>query len=237
VIVGVHSPEFPFERDAGNVARAIERNGLEYPVAQDNDFATWNAYGNQFWPAKYLIDARGRVRYVHFGEGEYDTTEDAIRSLLAEAGERRLGRPTAARSEVASPAATPETYVGAARAERFVNGPLVEGVREYDPGEPDALPLHHAALEGRWRVQPERSVAAGADARLHLRFVARKVFLVLGSERRTRAVTVQVDGRTTRSVSVRDQTLYELVSLREPGDHLLTLDVPKGVEAYAFTFG
>ena len=90
-IVGVHAPEFPFERDAGNVERAVRSNGLRYPVAQDNDFATWSAYENQFWPAKYLIDARGRVRYTHFGEGEYEATERAIRSLLAEAGHDRLG--------------------------------------------------------------------------------------------------------------------------------------------------
>jgi peroxiredoxin len=90
-IVGVHAPEFPFERDPGNVAQAIDGNGLRYPVVQDNDFVTWRAYGTQFWPAKYLIDARGRVRYTHFGEGKYDKTERAIRSLLAEAGHDRRG--------------------------------------------------------------------------------------------------------------------------------------------------
>ena len=90
-IVGVHAPEFPFEKDAGNVAEAIERNGLAYPVVQDNDFGTWNAFGNQYWPAKYLIDAEGKIRYVHFGEGDYETTEQAIRSLLAENGDADLG--------------------------------------------------------------------------------------------------------------------------------------------------
>ena len=92
-IVGVHTPEFPFERDAGNVRDAIGRNGLRYPVAQDNEYATWNAYGNEYWPAKYLIDARGRVRYVHFGEGDDDQTEQAIRDLLAEAGDRPAPTP------------------------------------------------------------------------------------------------------------------------------------------------
>ena len=94
-VIGVHAPEFPFERDAGNVARAVRGNGLRYPVAQDNEFATWNAYGNQFWPAKYLIDARGRVRYTHFGEGDYEETEAAIRASAGggrRSGTRRAGR-------------------------------------------------------------------------------------------------------------------------------------------------
>jgi cytochrome c biogenesis protein CcdA/thiol-disulfide isomerase/thioredoxin len=238
-VIGLHAPEFPFERDAGNVARAIEQNGLEYPVAQDNDFATWNAYGNQFWPAKYLIDSRGRVRYTHFGEGAYDETEGAIRTLLREAGKEDLGGRAAARSESASAAATPETYVGSARAERFVNGPLIDGTSTFTLGDQAAadLPLHHAGLDGRWRIEPERSIAAGAGSRLHLRFAARKVFLVLGSERGTRAVRVGVDGRAHRTVRVSAHTLYELVRLPSAGVHLLTLELPKGVEAYAFTFG
>src|SRR4051794_28993575 len=123
-IIGMHAPEFPFERDAGNVEGAIERNHLRYAVAQDNDFATWNAYGNQYWPAKYLIDARGRVRYVHFGEGEYDRTERAIRSLLEESGHGRLGRMAGARVERPQGVQTPESYLGAERAERFLNGAI-----------------------------------------------------------------------------------------------------------------
>jgi len=238
-VIGLHAPEFPFERDAGNVASAIRQNGLEYPVAQDNEFITWSAYGNQFWPAKYLIDSRGRVRYTHFGEGEYDETERAIRTLLREAGRDDLGDRTAARSESASATATPETYVGSARAERFVNGPLVDGPRAFEFGEELAaqLPVHHAALDGRWRIEPERSVAAAASSRLHLRFAARKVFLVLGTKGDAQSVRVRVDGRRHRVVRVTEHTLYELVQLPRAGEHLLTLDVPKGVEAYAFTFG
>ena len=111
-VVGVHTPEFPFERDAGNVQRAVAQNGLRYPVAQDNDYATWDAWSNQYWPAKYLIDARGRVRYAHFGEGDYAQTESAIRALLAEAGAARLGAAARAHVEVPSHGlATPETYL------------------------------------------------------------------------------------------------------------------------------
>src|SRR6185295_17899833 len=131
-VIGVHSPEFAFEKDAGNVADAIVRDGIHYPVVQDNDLGTWNAFGNQYWPAKYLIDADGRIRYAHFGEGSYGQTEAAIRSLLAEAGAGRLGaaaKPGAV--ERADPMLrTPETYLGTARAEGWIAGPQ-QGSKDY----------------------------------------------------------------------------------------------------------
>jgi cytochrome c biogenesis protein CcdA/thiol-disulfide isomerase/thioredoxin len=238
-VIGVHAPEFPFERDAGNVEAAVERNGLRYAVAQDNEFATWSAYGNQFWPAKYLIDARGRVRYYHFGEGDYEETEQAIRSLLAEAGEQRLGGRTRARVAQALPGATPESYLGAARAERFVNGRLELGTADFrlpEPG-PRILPLHHLGLDGRWRVEPSRAVAAGPDSRVHLRFAAKRVFLVLGASGGPKQVEVQVDGRRRRTVQVTGHRLYEVARLPRPGVHLLTLHAQAGTEAFAFTFG
>jgi len=238
-IVGLHAPEFPFERDADNVDRAVRQNGIDYPVAQDNDFATWTAYGNQFWPAKYLIDARGRVRYTHFGEGEYDETERAVRELLEEAGRNELGGRAAARSESAIAGATPETYLGAERAERFVTGPFGEGTQAFRFGDGQAagLPVHHLAFDGRWLIRRQSAEPAGDRGRLHLRFAARKVFLVLGSRDAPRSVEVALDGRAYRTVRVREHRLYELVQLRRPGVHLLTLNVPRGVEGYAFTFG
>ena len=146
-IVGVHTPEFPFERDAENVKDAIAQNGLRYPVAQDNDYATWDAYGNQFWPAKYLIDARGQVRYTHFGEGDYEETEEAIRRLLEEAGRGPPPGLAEARAERASPfVTTPESYLGAARADRFVNGSIRVGAQTFAAtgrpraGRPACLP-------------------------------------------------------------------------------------------------
>jgi len=240
-IIGVHAPEFPFERDAGNVEDAVRRNGLRYAVAQDNDFVTWRAYGNEFWPAKYLIDARGQVRYTHFGEGEYGTTERAIRSLLAEAGSERLGASARAdaREDGALRGATPETYLGAERAERFVNGPLAEGTTAFQlpPPGPRGLPPHHLGLEGRWRIEGSRAVAAGDGARLHLRFAARRVFLVLGSRRGPRDVGVVLDGKPRRPLRVATHRLYDIVRLPRAGTHLLTLDFERGTEAYAFTFG
>jgi cytochrome c biogenesis protein CcdA/thiol-disulfide isomerase/thioredoxin len=236
-IIGLHAPEFPFERDAGNVQNAIDRNELRYPVAQDNDFATWTAYGNRYWPAKYLIDASGRVRYTHFGEGDYDVTERAIRSLLVEAGRKSVGRRTNARVESPLAGATPESYLGAQRAERFVNGVLEPGTHDYAlPGPAAALPPHHLAYDGRWGIGASHATAVGRRARLHLRFFARRVFLVLGADGR-RAVDVALDGEPRRRFFVHRKRLYDIVTLPEAGDHLLSLTLDPGTEAYAFTFG
>lgn len=247
-IVGVHTPEFPFERDAGNVADAIDQSGLRYAVAQDNDYATWDAYANRYWPAKYLIDARGRVRYTHFGEGAYDETERAIRELLSEAGREPPARRARARaSRAARGVTTPESYLGAARADRFVNGPIVPGAQTFQP--PAAgLPLDHLAYEGRWRIDADAATAV-RGARLHLGFGARRVFLVLGSRGdRPRTVRVLLDGRPLPErlagpdvrdgrVTVAEQRLYRLVDLGRVGGHVLTLELAPGVSGYAFTFG
>jgi cytochrome c biogenesis protein CcdA/thiol-disulfide isomerase/thioredoxin len=246
-IVGVHTPEFAFEREADNVERAIAQNRLRYPVAQDNDYAIWEAWGNQYWPAKYLIDARGRVRYVHFGEGAYEETDAAIRALLAEAGADRLGAPARARVEVPSDElATPETYLGYERAERFLPGPPRPGLGRY-PGEDDLPPVHFA-LSGTWKVTAEAATAT-ANAEIHARVTARKVFLVLSSKgERSREVDVLLDGEPIQPseagadvragrVIVREERLYRLVSLDRVEDRRLTLVLPPGVTGYAFTFG
>jgi cytochrome c biogenesis protein CcdA/thiol-disulfide isomerase/thioredoxin len=245
-IVGVHTPEFPFERDAGNVKRAIDQNGLRYPVAQDNDYATWDAWSNQYWPAKYLIDARGRVRYAHFGEGDYDKTESAIRALLAETGASKLGAAARAHVEVASSElATPETYLNYERAQNF-DPPLRPGTGSY--AGTDDLPPVHFSLSGTWNVSKE-SATAVRDAQIHARVTARKVFLVLGtSDGQPRDVRVLLDGRplpdavagqdvTHGRATVSAQRLYRLVSLPRVEDRRLTVKLPPGVSGYAFTFG
>jgi cytochrome c biogenesis protein CcdA/thiol-disulfide isomerase/thioredoxin len=248
VIVGVHTPEFTFERERDNVERAVDDNDLRYAVAQDNEYATWNAWGNQYWPAKYLIDARGRVRYAHFGEGAYAQTERAIRTLLAEAGERRLPaesdvRPTAAAAGVR----TPETYLGELRAQGFAGTPPESGRRRY-PAPPEGLEASQFALSGTWDVDDESATAA-AGARIHARPVAREVYLVMSSRNSLpRRVRVLLDGEaiapelagpdvSAGAVTVERQRLYRLVSLPEVGEHELELRVPAGVSAYAFTFG
>ncbi len=247
VVVGVHTPEFQFEHEAGNVAASIRQNAIRYPVAQDNEYATWQAWGNQAWPSKYLVDARGRVRYTHIGEGAYEQTEAAIRSLLAEAGADRLGDGVRVPpGERAWRMSTPETYLGAARARGFVGTPQL-GVHDYArPG--GRLARHSFALGGRWRID-EESAEAVADARLDARVLGKSVYLVLGSRGdRRRHVRVLLDGKPIRAdqagadvrrgrVTVTRQRLYRLVSLPLAGEHRLALRFDPGVTGFAFTFG
>jgi cytochrome c biogenesis protein CcdA/thiol-disulfide isomerase/thioredoxin len=247
-IVGVHTPEFPFERETGNVENAIDEYDLEYPVVQDNEYGTWDAFRNQYWPAKYLIDANGEIRYTHFGEGDYETTEAAIRSLLEEAGRDPGGR-AEADAETADPGlATPETYLGAARAQGWLNGPIVPGRRDFGGGtKPIDLPPNGFYYRGEWDVSPE-SATAGEGAAIDLRFKARRVFLVLGAEDHPGDVRVLLDGKPLpdsaagedvagSTARIDEQRLYRLVDLRKAGDHELTLELDPGVEGYAFTFG
>jgi cytochrome c biogenesis protein CcdA/thiol-disulfide isomerase/thioredoxin len=246
-IVGVHTPEFPFERDAANVEAAIGSAGIRYPVAQDNEQATWNAYGNQYWPAEYFIDAEGRVRYAHFGEGEYGEKEKVIRELLEEAG-HRVGRGDAGAHgiEASKRLTTPETYLGAARAERFVNPMLSPGLHDFGADGPSP-PLNEFAYRGRWRIGLDSATAA-AGASLDLRFGARRVYLVLGSSGRERRMRVLLDGRPIAAadagadvrddiVTISGQRLYSLVDLPRAERHLLTLVPEAGTSGYAFTFG
>lgn len=248
VIVGVHTPEFPFEREADNVQGAIEQNGLTYPVVQDNDYGTWNAFGNQYWPAKYLIDPDGQVRYAHFGEGAYETTESAIRSLLAESEPDLGGRAGDVDPETADPAVrTPETYLGSLRARGWLNGQLEPGRFDFDAPQ-DAPPLNGFAYSGQWRIT-EESGEALRNARIDATFRARDVYLVLGSPQGEREVRVLLDGQpiapedagedVTRAgvVEVSKERLYRLVESPEAGEHTLTLEFDEGVSGYAFTFG
>ena len=246
-VVGVHTPEFPFERDASNVADAIDQNGIDYPVVQDNDRGTWNAYGNQYWPAKYLIDADGQVRYVHFGEGEYETTERAIRTLLRERGDDRLGAGARVSGEQAPTAVTtPETYLGSARALNFANGRIAPGAHGFG-ALPASLDTDQFAYGGRWRIGRE-AATAGAGARLAAEFNADKIFLVMGSPGRERRLRVFLDGRPIPdrlagedvrdgAASISAQRLYRLVNLERPGRHRLELRFQPGIAGYAFTFG
>jgi thiol-disulfide isomerase/thioredoxin len=230
-IVGVHTPEFAFERVPANVRSAVRRLMLRYPVALDNEFGTWNAYANEYWPAKYLIDRDGRIRYTHFGEGAYDETEERIRSLL---GEKRLTRRAPDLPDPTPRAAiTPETYLGYLRLERFANG---RGARDraFDYRFTGRLRPDELAYDGRWRVERERIVAV-RHARLRLRFLARDVFLVLAGSGR---LDVRVGGRLLSRVPVRGTPrLYTLLDGRRRRTGVLELRFTPGLAAYAFTFG
>jgi len=245
-IVGVHSPEFPFEREAANVEAAIAAEGIRYPVVQDNELGTWSAYENQYWPAEYFIDAKGDVRYVHFGEGEYGEKEQVIRELLAEAGDRVGRGMSGARGiEPSAGVTTPETYLGVARAERFTDAELSPGLHDFSA--PRAVPPNEWAFRGPWRVEFHSATAAGGS--LELNFGARHVYLVLGTvDGSARRVKVFLDGKPIGAdaagsdvhggaVTVNSQRLYDLVDLPRVGHHVLRLEPEAGVTGYAFTFG
>ena len=229
-IVGVYTPEFAFEHVRGNVARAARDLKVSWPVALDNDYATWTAYSNEYWPAEYLVDRAGRIRRVHFGEGEYGETERAIRALL------RAGGRGASSVADATPTAvvTPETYLGYARLDqsRYL-GSEVEPRRSAVYRLAPNLGRDGLSYGGRWTIADERATA-GANARLQLLFHAHDVYLVLGGRGRVR---VLVDGRPVKTVSVDGDRLYPLVTGRRLRTALLELRFDPGVNGYAFTFG
>ncbi|HEX5799973.1 MAG TPA: cytochrome c biogenesis protein DipZ [Gaiellaceae bacterium] len=227
-IVGVHTPEFAFEHELANVRENVAELGIRYPVALDNRYGTWTVWRNQYWPAKYLIDRDGHVRYYHFGEGDYEETEAAIRTLLGPGAPPASGLAEEGLRELV----TPESYLGWQRLARHA-GTDVQRDREaaYEP--PAQLAENELAFGGFWTVEDERAVA-GRDATLRLRYRARDVFLVLTG---TGSVQVLVDGRAERRVRVTGDRLYTLVEREEVGDHLLELRLDPGLAAYAFTFG
>ena len=235
VIVGVHTPEFAFERDADNVRRAVRDLDVAYPVALDNAYGTWTAWQNRYWPAKYFVDRAGRLRYAHFGEGGYEESERVLRQLLAEDSDTELVSADIA-DETPSGEQTPETYLGYQRLDRFVGSELAPD-REAEYTIPDYVPLHGVAYGGRWTVEGER-IVAGEDARLRLPFHARDVFLVLGTSGEPGSVEVSLDGERVGTVPVTVHDLYTLARIPgEKRDHVLDLRFSPGTEAYAFTFG
>ena len=252
VVVGVHAPEFAFEHDTGNVSAAIARFGITYPVAQDNEFATWGAYSNQYWPAHYLIDATGRIRAEHFGEGDYDGTEADIRALLQEAGKSGLPGETAGQSGAQSsvPIAngqTPETYLGSARQSGFQGTYPGDGTHKFQL--PSKLDLNSWGLDGSWDVSPQYITATQAGNKLTLSFNARDVYLVMSAPGSVTAhVTIggaatlpsggTEDVSASGEVTVSSSRLYHLVHLpaSQQATVTITFDAP-GPQAFAFTFG
>jgi cytochrome c biogenesis protein CcdA/thiol-disulfide isomerase/thioredoxin len=255
VVIGVHSPEFAFERDPANVRKAVADFGIRYPVALDSDLAIWRAFNNRYWPAHYLADAQGRIRYHHFGEGSTAEAETAIRALLAEKG-AKLGDASAVVAKGASAAAdfaairSPETYVGSRRAKSFASpGGFGNGVRDY--AFPQGFALNEWALAGRWAVEAQRGVSATAGAKIAFRFRARDLHLVLGSASgRPVRFRVTIDGNapgadygtdvdSAGSGQITGQRLYQLIRQKDPSrERLFTIEfLDPGAEAYAFTFG
>lgn len=259
VVIGVHAPEFAFERNFDNVKKAVADLGITYPVALDNDWHLWRAMHNNYWPAHYFIDAEGRVRYHHFGEGGYDESEKVIRQLLAEAGHAPAGpmASTGAGRAAEVGAAygdldSPETYIGYHRADRFVSpgGQSKDQARPYSI--PGSLKLNEWALGGQWTVGPQAAVLTLAPGRIAYRFHARDLHLVLGPGDGGRPVRfrVTIDGKAPGGDAgadvkpdgtgvVTEERLYQLV--RQKGavkDRTFTIEfLDPGVQAFSFTFG
>jgi thiol-disulfide isomerase/thioredoxin len=257
VVIGVHAPEFAFEREPANVARAIKDLGIRYPVALDNNYVLWRALQNNYWPAHYFVDAQGRVRYHHFGEGDYDGSERVIRQLLAEAGHAPAGepmRPITARGAEAAAAAdeieSPETYIGYARADRFVSpGGLVQDKLKSYASAP--LSLNDWSLEGQWLDSRQSALSLAPHAKISFRFHARDLHLVLGSrsgkpvryrvtlDGKVPGLDAGVDVAADGAGTVKEQRLYQLVRQKsDVRDRTFTIEVlDAGVDAFSFTFG
>jgi cytochrome c biogenesis protein CcdA/thiol-disulfide isomerase/thioredoxin len=259
VVIGVHAPEFAFERDVNNVSKAMRDLGINYPVALDNDYKIWRSFDNQYWPAHYFADAQGRIRYHHFGEGAYAESEQVIQQLLREAGAGQVvsdvidinGQGVQQAADLRD-VRSPETYVGYERAAQFASpgGAQPDRLAQYQlPGKPA---LNDWGLEGRWNIGSEQASLNSATGKIAYRFHARDLHLVLGPGADGKPVRfmVTVDGKAPGAAhgmdvapdgsgQVKEQRLYQLV--RQPGDvadHTFTIEfLDAGVAAYAFTFG
>jgi thiol-disulfide isomerase/thioredoxin len=238
VIVGVHTPEFEFEKDTANVARAMAGFQITYPVVQDNNYAIWNAYQNQYWPADYLIDSSGHIRRTDFGEGNYDQTEAAIQTLLAEAGQT-VNLPLDQKPDLApKEPISPESYLGANRSQYFYpNSVLTAGTADFTLS--DNLPADSFSFGGTWDITAESAIA-GAKAVLNYHFLAAKVYLVLSPPANSKSlVNVYIDGKLSTQLTIDSDRLYTLFDVNgPPEDHVIKLEfLTPGTEAFAFTFG
>jgi cytochrome c biogenesis protein CcdA/thiol-disulfide isomerase/thioredoxin len=260
VIVGVHTPEFAFEKDPANVRRAVQELGVGYPVALDADYRIWRAFNNQYWPADYFIDGDGRIRYHYFSEGDYEHSEAVIRELLTSAGYRDLPpagtQPIGAQGALAAADVaqdqSPETYVGYRRAENFASRGGFDRDTAHAYALPSWLDLNHWGLQGVWTVGPQSAVLNEVGGQIAYRFAARDLHLVLGPGENAKPVRfrVQLDGgdpgqnhgadTDARGYGViTEQRLYQLIRQSGAvGEHVFSIQfLDDGVQAYAFTFG
>jgi thiol-disulfide isomerase/thioredoxin len=259
VVIGVHTPEFPFEKDVENVRRAVTDMQIPFPIAIDSDYGIWQAFANHYWPALYFVDAMGRIRHHRFGEGEYDRSELVLQQLLAEAGQSGFDQsiiPIEGRGAEAAPdwdsLRSPENYVGYERTERFASpGGVRPGSRRVYSA-PTQLRLNQWSLSGDWTIEKQDAVLNEPDGRIAYRFHARDLHLVMGPAAPGAPVRFRVllDGQAPGAAhgvdvdeqgtgTVREQRMYQLIRQPAPiGDRLFEIEfLDPGVEAFAFTFG
>jgi thiol-disulfide isomerase/thioredoxin len=258
VVLGIHTPEFAFEKNVDNVKRAVRDLKITYPVAVDNDYALWGNFSNQYWPADYFIDAQGHIRGHAFGEGDYDTSERTIQKLLTEAGYHDVpgdlldvhGSGIEAAQSTAENL-SPETYVGYSRAENFQSGEVTRD-RAATYQVPATLQRDQWGLAGSWEVQGEKAVLAKAPGRIVFRFHGRDLHLVLGPAESGAPIRFKVtldgaepgedhgvDTDAQGNGVVREQRLYQLIrQSRDMRDRTFTVEfLDPGVQAFSFTFG
>lgn len=247
-VLGVHTPEFAFEADPGNVRDAVSALGITYPVALDPDFATWDAFGNRYWPTTYLIDRRGHVRDLHIGEGDEARTETLVRRALGVGDDSPRVGEDAVEAAPGGRDQTPETYVGAARVQRLVAGQRVRPMLPTRYHPPLALPADQFAFGGDWTVY-DQYAQAGDDAAIDLHFRAKGVYLVLDGDGARRTGRVLLDGRAPTSaeagsdlgpdgaLTVTTPRLYRLLDLPAPAEGRIRIELAPGTRAFAFTFG
>jgi hypothetical protein len=259
VVIGVHTPEFPFEKDLDNVRRALKQIRVEYPIVIDNDYSIWRAFRNQYWPALYFIDVRGKIRDHHFGEGEYERSERAIQRLLSEAGVAGINNGIVSVDGSGFEAAadwtnlkSPETYVGYERSENFASRDAAAPDQRRAYRAPGRLALNQWSLVGEWTMGTQATVLNKASGQIVNRFHARDVHLVMGPSRPGSSVRfrVTIDGQPPAAAhgldvdaggngTVVEQRLYQLIRQPTPiVDRTFLIEfLDAGVEAFSFTFG
>lgn len=247
VLVGIHTPEFEFEKNSDNVAKAIKDFDITYPVVQDNNYATWNAYQNQYWPAEYFIDATGKIRKTHFGEGNYDENEMFIQTLLKEAGSLKNTEPVSNPSYSLA-THSPETYLGNKRIEYIIPSQQIQVNSLTTYKAPTDIPLNQFAFDGNWTINDEYAIPE-AGARLIIQYDSQNVYLVMKpKEKQLGKVKVLIDGKILTTmpgtdvvdgeISVDSDRLYTLIKHQKEETHILTIEFEDAnLQLFAFTFG
>mgnify|MGYP001550257143 FL=1 len=230
VVIGVHTPEFPFEKENDNGKKAIAKVGIKYPVAQDNSYGTWNAYKNEYWPAEYLIDQKGKIVYEHFGEGEYDHTENAIRGLLGL--DESVGTEN---GQDLSKINSPEIYFNLDRIQNLTPSQTPSNQSKMYTFNHN-LALNNFAVEGNWKFGEDYAEVTKGTGKIYLHFSSGKLFMVASSEK---PVTIKliVDGKPQPDVTVQMSQLYTLFNSTVYHEHNIEIEVPEGFKAFTFTFG